>query len=164
MSPRHPVPRLVLAALLAATAACDRRPSSTAAVGAAGPAGGAVTRWTDSTELFMEHPALVVGVPLRFAVHLTDVTDFAPLRSGRVTLRFRPRSGGALVEVTQDAPRVPGIYGPTATFAAPGTYDLTILVRSPQDRDSLEAGAFRVYATAADAPSEDDRHAARCRS
>ena len=32
--------------------------------------GGAVTVWTDSTELFMEHPALFSGTPSRFAVHL----------------------------------------------------------------------------------------------
>ena len=53
-----------------------------------GPAGGAVTLWTDSTELFMEHPALIVGAPDKFAVHLTDLTDFAPLRSGSITLRL----------------------------------------------------------------------------
>ena len=58
------------------------------------PAGGAITLWTDSTELFMEHPALIVGRPEKFAVHLTDITDFAPLSSGRITLRFTPRGGG----------------------------------------------------------------------
>ncbi len=62
---------------------------------AAEPAGGAITLWTDSTELFMEHPALVVGAPGKFAVHLTDLTDFAPLRSGRITLRFVPRTSSA---------------------------------------------------------------------
>ena len=73
------------------------------------PAGGAVTLWTDSTELFMEHPALIVGAPDKFAVHLTDLSDFAPLRSGRITLRFQPQAGGGAVVVTQDAPRSPGI-------------------------------------------------------
>ncbi len=159
MSPRHLASRLVLLALVATTASCDRQADRSAPVGAAGPAGGAVTRWTDSTELFMEHPALIVGMPLTFAVHLTDVTDFAPLRSGQVTLRFRPQAGGALVVVTQDTPRLPGIYGPTATFTAPGLYHLTIIIRSPQDRDSLEVGEFRVHATAADAPSDEEEAA-----
>ena len=71
---------LMTSALLAACADEDK-----VAVEAAG---GVVTRWTDSTELFMEHPALLVGAPDKFAIHLTDITDFAPLRSGKITLRF----------------------------------------------------------------------------
>jgi membrane fusion protein, heavy metal efflux system len=118
------------------------------------PAGGAITLWTDSTELFMEHPALIVGQPDKFAVHLTDLTDFAPLRSGKITLRFQPRGGGAPVVVTQDAPRAPGIYGPAPTFTAPGIYDLTILVNSPQAKDSLFVPALRVYANIDEAPKD----------
>ncbi len=121
--------------------------------GAAEPPGGSITRWTDSTELFMEHPALVVGWPARFAIHLTDVTDFAPLTSGKVTLRFAPRDGGEPVVVTQDAPRLPGIFGATAEFGRPGTYDLTILVESPQARDSIPVPDVQVYAAATDVPS-----------
>ncbi len=120
----------------------------------AGPAGGAITMWTDSTELFMEHPALIVGVPDKFAVHLTDITDFAPLRSGRITLRFTPRDGGNSLVVVQDAPRAPGIYGPSPEFTAAGVYDLTILVDSPQARDTLRVPGLRVYANAKEAPTE----------
>src|SRR5688572_33421107 len=89
---------------------------------AAEPAGGAITLWTDSVELFMEHPALIVGAPDKFAVHLTDITDYAPLRSGRITLRFTPRDGGQPIVVVQDTPRAPGIYGPSPTFTKPGVY------------------------------------------
>lgn len=127
---------------------------STAAGGE--PAGGAVTLWTDSTELFMEHPALIVGAPDKFAVHLTDRTDFAPLRSGRITLRFQPRGGGAPLVVTQEEPRAPGIYGPAPAFTRAGVYDLTILVDSPQARDSIAVPNLRVYATAAEAPREQE--------
>jgi cobalt-zinc-cadmium efflux system membrane fusion protein len=122
---------------------------------AAEPAGGAITLWTDSTELFMEHPALVVGAPGKFAVHLTDLTDFAPLRSGRITLRFVPRTSSAAVVVVQEAPRSPGIYGPSPAFTNPGVYDLTIVVESPQARDSITVPDLRVYASAAEAPKED---------
>jgi RND family efflux transporter MFP subunit len=119
------------------------------------PAGGAITRWTDSTELFLEHPALIVGVPEKFAVHLTDLTDFAPLRSGRIVFRFEPRGGGGPVEVTQDVPRSPGIYGPAPEFTRAGVYDLTIMVESPQARDVIRVPDLRVYATAAEAPKEE---------
>lgn len=126
-----------------------------AANGAAEPAGGAVTLWTDSTELFMEHPALIVGAPDKFAVHLTDLTDFAPLRSGRITLRFEPEAGGEPLIVTQDEPRAPGIYGPAPEFTRAGVYDLTITVESPQARDVLRVPGLRVYATVAEAPQDD---------
>ena len=103
-----------------------------------------VTRWTDSTELFMEHPPLFTETPNRFAVHLTDLTDFAPLRSGRVTLRAVPRLGGDPVVVVQEEPRSPGIYGPELVFPAAGTWDLTITVESPQARDRIEVPGLLV--------------------
>jgi len=121
----------------------------------AGPAGGAITLWTDSTELFMEHPALIVGAPEKFAVHLTDLTDAAPLRSGKITLRFQPRDGGEPLVVIQETPRAPGIYGPSPAFKRPGIYDLTLIVESPQARDSIMVPALRVYATADEAPKEE---------
>ena len=136
--------------------ACARGDAEDQAGGGSGePAGGAITLWTDSTELFMEHPALVVGAPDKFAVHLTDLTDFAPLRAGRITLTFRPRDGGTPVVVTQDAPRSPGIYGPSPTFTRAGVHDLTIIVDSPQAKDSITVPGLRVYATAAEAPKEE---------
>ena len=100
--------------------------------------GGAITVWTDSSELFMEHPALFSGTPSRFAVHLTDLTDFSALRSGTVTLRFRQRDGAGSLDVTQDAPRSPGIYGLEVTFPSGGTWDLTVEVRGDQITDRIE--------------------------
>lgn len=151
-------PRAILAMVLAATAftGCSRGSADEGEEGPAGPAGGAITIWTDSTELFMEHPALIVGAPDKFAVHFTDITDFAPLRSGKITLRFQPRDGGDPLVVVQDEPRAPGIYGPSPEFKRAGFYDLTILVESPQARDSISVPALRVYATEADAPREEE--------
>jgi len=117
--------------------------------------GGAVTLWTDSTELFMEHPALIVGRAAKFAVHLTDLPDFAPLRAGTIVLRFEPEGGGEGFSVTQDAPRAPGIYGPAPTFPRGGVWNLTIEVESPQARDVLSVPGLRVYAAEAEVPEED---------
>ncbi len=147
-----------VAPMLLLMACGDTGGDSVASVAAATtpePAGGAITLWTDSTELFMEHPALIVGAPDKFAVHLTDITDFAPLRSGRITLRFVPRDGGTSLVVVQDTPRSPGIYGPSPAFTTPGEYDLTILVDSPQARDSIMVPGLRVYAKASEAPREE---------
>lgn len=144
---------LVLLSALAVIAACGRE-STNSDQTLAEPAGGAITIWTDSTELFMEHPALIVGAPDKFAVHLTDISDFAPLRSGRITLRFQPRDGAAPLIVAQDTPRAPGIYGPSPSFAKAGIYDLTLLVSSRQAKDSIVVPGLQVYATAAEAPKE----------
>src|SRR5690606_3098132 len=100
---------LVLGASLVFAAACGGESSAEDAPEGGEPAGGAITLWTDSTELFMEHPALIVGQPDKFAVHFTDIDDFAPLRSGSITFRFMPRGGGTPVEVVQEEPRAPGI-------------------------------------------------------
>ncbi len=118
------------------------------------PAGGSITLWTDSTELFMEHPALIVGQPGTFAVHLTDLTDFAPLTSGKIVLRFEPEGGGEGFTVVQDAPRRPGIYGPAPSFPRAGVWHLTIAVESPQARDVITVPGLRVYASAAEVPPE----------
>lgn len=150
VSPSGAMPLLV--GLLLGSAGCRAGGTADAASAPDEPAGGAITLWTDSTELFMEHPALIVGAPDRFAVHLTDLTDFAPLRSGKITLRFQPRGGGVPLVVTQDAPRAPGIYGPAPEFTQPGIYDLTLIVSSPQARDSITVPGLQVYARAADAP------------
>ena len=143
---------VLIFAAAAMLAACKDRDGDAAA--AAEPAGGAITIWTDSTELFMEHPALIVGAPDKFAVHLTDITDFAALRSGRITLRFNPHDGGSPLVVVQDSPRAPGIYGPAPDFKRAGIYDLTLLVNSPQARDSITVPSLRVYASVAEAPKD----------
>lgn len=143
---------VLLTSLLCAACAGSRAGDSDNA----DPPGGAITLWTDSTELFMEHPALIVGRPARFAVHLTDLTDFAPLRSGKITLRFVPRDDSGPITVTQDAPRLPGIFGATAEFGRPGVYDLTILVESPQARDTIAVPELHVYSSAGEVPAGDE--------
>jgi cobalt-zinc-cadmium efflux system membrane fusion protein len=115
--------------------------------------GGAVTLWTDSTELFMEYPPLIVGRPETFAVHLTDLTDFEPLRSGQITYRFEPAGAGEPVVLSQGEPRSPGIYGPAPEFTQSGIYDLTIQIEGPQIRDVVRVTGLQVYSRADDTPA-----------
>lgn len=114
------------------------------------PGGGAVTLWTERTELFMEYPALLAGEPAKLLVHLTALSDFTPLRSGKVTLRFEPAGGGEAVEVVQDAPRSPGIYGPVVSLPRAGSWDLRLHVESPQVDDVVVVSGLPVYASAGD--------------
>jgi RND family efflux transporter MFP subunit len=114
--------------------------------------GGAVTLWTGKTELFMEYPALLVGEPAKLLVHLTALADFAPIRAGEVTFVFRAPAGGEPIEVIQQTPRSPGIYGPVVTLPRPGRWNLRIVVDSPQLENVLEVSGLPVYATPSDLP------------
>jgi hypothetical protein len=55
------------------------------------------TSWTQQTELYMEHPPLVAGRTVRFAVHLTRLADFQALNAGRPSIEMSPGSGGPSV-------------------------------------------------------------------
>ncbi len=116
------------------------------------PGGGAVTLWSEKTELFIEYPTLLVGEPAKLLVHLTALADFEPLRSGTLTLRFEPEGGGDPVEVVQEAPRSPGIYGPVVTLQSAGRWNLRLTVESPQLRDALLVPSLPVYASRANLP------------
>lgn len=144
------LPKAVAAVALVAAVGCSE-PNLDEETALGG--GGVVTLWTDSTELFMEYPPLIVGQPETFAVHLTDLTDFEPLGSGQVTYRFEPADGGEPVVLTQDEPRSPGIYGPAPAFTRAGVYDLTIQIESPQIRDVIRVTGLQVYARADDTPA-----------
>ncbi len=81
----------------------------------------AVTLWTGKSELFAEHPVLVVGEPARFAIHLTDLATFRPLTKGTVRVHLE---GPRAETFSADGPSRPGIFGVTVKPAAPGRYTL----------------------------------------
>ena len=72
----------MLMLMTALGAACNRA-ATPAARSAAEPPTLDVTSWTDKTELFMEHPPLVAGQRVRFAVHLTKLQEFKALDEGK---------------------------------------------------------------------------------
>jgi RND family efflux transporter MFP subunit len=150
----HARPRLLLAGSLLSLVSACASPEPTPA----DPEllGGVITAWTDSTELFMEHPALIVGADGVFAVHLTRVSDFAPVANGPVTFRFTPRDGGEPVVIVQELPRAPGIFGPRPVFPRAGTWDLRIEMDSPDLRDTLVVSALEVLADTASTPIAPD--------
>lgn len=107
----------------------------------------AVTRWSDKTELFMEHPPLVAGQDARFAVHLTSLSDFKPLTEGRVTVELRA-AGGRSETFETNGPSSPGIFGVTVRPAASGSLSMTVRLDSPALKDTHELGSIQVFADA----------------
>ena len=108
-----------------------------------------MTLWTDSTELFMEYPWLIVGQPAKFSVHLTDLTDFAPLRSGKVTFGSSPREGAKGFRWSGNPARA-GHLWPRAGIPETRVWNLTITVESPQAHDVLSVPGLHAYATSGD--------------
>lgn len=85
--------QLLAVALAAALIAGCNRAAAPAAKTEAEPPTLDITSWTDKTELYMEHPPLVNGQTVRFAVHLTRLGDFSALNAGRPSIVMTPESG-----------------------------------------------------------------------
>jgi hypothetical protein len=77
-----------------------------------------LTRWSERTELFMEHSALVRGRQAPFAVHLTDLASFRPLSDARVVLDME-KNGKVISFVSASSSR-PGIFRVDMTVPDPG--------------------------------------------
>ncbi|MBM4169032.1 MAG: efflux RND transporter periplasmic adaptor subunit [Ignavibacteria bacterium] len=115
--------------------------------------GGSITLWTDKSELFMEYPPLIVGEEKRFAVHLTWLSDFKPVREGTLSLLFTS-AGRSTVTATAKEPTSPGIFRPTVTFGQPGIYRLMMIIDGGST-DTLYVEGLRVFSALEEIPSEE---------
>lgn len=133
--------------------ACGDAPALDAAAEDEGPPSEVVTLWTPSLELFMEHPLLVAGTASEpWAIHLTVLDGFQPVRTGRLTLTFTGPDGQAH-DVVADTPVRDGIYGPVVELPAAGSYDLTMVYSGGGLEDEIWVGPVFVYASEADFPT-----------
>ncbi len=149
------VTRAVALAAALPCAGCDS-PST----GEAAPAdhshagGGVVTHWTESLELFVEYPPHVRGIASDpWAIHLTWLADWKPVREGRLVLLLRG-PGGAREEIVLAAPASPGVYAASPTLTETGTWraDLTLTARGAEH--AIPVGQLRVFASEEALPHE----------
>ena len=131
------IPALVLVSLLTA---CRSTPQE--ATTEQEPPTVAVTIWSERTELFMEYPPLVAGEEAAFHIHLTDLSNFQPLREGRVVVRFE---GDAIERVEVDGPSTPGIFNVSLKVPAARRYQVAVEVHSANVKDELRVGPVTVY-------------------
>ena len=101
------------------------------------------TRWSQQSELFMEYPPLVAGETSRFAIHITDLTTFEPLRTGRAEVRL---SGDREESFSVDTPGRPGIFGIDVTPKQAGRYSLSVVVDAGRLVDRHDLGEVQVAA------------------
>jgi membrane fusion protein, heavy metal efflux system len=121
----------------------------------------AVTVWSERTELFMEYPPLVAGEQVRFAIHLTDLQDFSPVREGRVVVRFE---GETLQQFEAAGPTTPGLFGVDVTVPPARRYQLAVELHGERLSDEHGAGVVTVSPTleeAIDAIEPDEEGAIR---
>ena len=116
-----------------------------------------VTSWTDQTELYMEHPPLVAGETLRFAVHLTRLGDFSALDAGRPSIEMIPETGGAMTRLPGSEPLRPGAFRVEGKLPAAGRYRWALLVNAPGLRDRHDLGVVTVFPDAAAAAADAGR-------
>ena len=152
---------LILA--LASSAACRRTDAPTPGQQAEAPTL-YVTSWTDQTELYMEHPPLVAGQTLRFAVHLTRLADFRALDSGRPSIEMRPEAGGPAVVLPGSEALRPGAFRVEGKLPPAGRYHWALVVSAPALSDRHDLGTTTVFAdevsAVADAGKQPEKDAA----
>ena len=99
-----------------------------------------VTQWNDATELFLEYPHVVAGEQTgNWAIHLTEMEDFQPIRSGSLTVNFM-RDQVRAETFRIDAPLRDGIFILNPVVMQPGVYRVELELTSAQvnSRHTLE--------------------------
>ena len=135
-----------LAVVLLASGCNDAEVELEAEIGAV-----VVTQWNDSTELFLEYPRVVAGEQTgNWAVHLTDMEDFKPIRSGTLTVHFVSDQVGAET-FRVDAPIRDGIFVLDPVVRQPGVYRVELELTSPQDNSRHTLARVRVYSSVEEA-------------
>jgi RND family efflux transporter MFP subunit len=141
-----------LAVVMTLLAGCAR--STTKGEAQAEPPTLDMTSWTDKSELFMEHPPLVAGETVRFAVHLTTLADFSALNAGRPSIEMTPESGGGAVTLPGSDPLRPGAFRVEGKLPPAGRYRWALLVNAPNLTDRHDLGVTTVFADSASAVAD----------
>lgn len=111
-----------------------------------------VTQWNDATELFLEYPHIVAGEQTgNWAIHLSDMSDFKPITSGTLTVRFE-RGGATARTFTIDDVARDGIFLLDPIVEQPGTYTVVLDLESPQVNSSHTLPEVTVFPSMAEAP------------
>ncbi len=106
----------------------------------------AITHFTEQTELFVELPPLVVGEPAELAVHLTRLSDFRAVATGRVVVELSC-TNHPVERVEVGSPAVAGIFRAVLQPEHGGERQLTVRLAT-EDLESVHAlGAVTVHAT-----------------
>lgn len=109
-----------------------------------GPEPVVLTQYTETSELFMEHPPLVRGDSAELIVHLTRLSDFSAITEGSLEVRLLPESGQAY-SLIADRPARAGIFLPEIVPPFAGTATMELILHSPQMNAVHRIENVRIY-------------------
>ena len=110
------------------------------------------TVWTDVYEVFVDRGVPVLGEPVTFAVHFSEIATGLPAKVGEVTLNLTSPTGKSLSSVR--GPARDGIYAPTMSFDESGVWKLVIRASNREAPLEIPWKDVEVYA------SEEEAHSA----
>lgn len=103
------------------------------------------TEFTGRIENFFEYAPLRAGKASQFRIHLTDLSDGAPVEQADVTLTVRAQ--GSTAQVAQTKARigkVTGIYVADVALPNRGDYDIEFHVKNAKLDERLPLTGFKV--------------------
>ena len=117
-----------------------------------------MTVWENGYEAFVELEYPVAAVPVRLITHISEIATGFPRREGPVTFLLAGPSA-AILKHTEEKPARDGIYLPTLTFPAAGTWKISISVPASYGVAEIHLPDITVYGSAeevlqAPAPAE----------
>lgn len=102
------------------------------------------TEFTSRIENFFEYAPLKANKPSFFRIHLTDLSDGAPVAQAQVTLEARrPGSSETVARATAKVGRVTGIYVADLTIAQAGDYDVEFHIKNDKLDERMTLSGFR---------------------
>ena len=102
------------------------------------------TEFTGHIENFFEHDPLKAGKPSQFLIHLTDLTDGAPVEKAEVTLITRTKDGGEVMQTKARVGKVTGIYVADVSIPSRGDYDIEFQVKNEKLNERMPLKDFKV--------------------
>lgn len=103
------------------------------------------TEFTARIENFFEYGPLKAGKPSQFRIHLTDLSDGAPVEQAEVTLSVRAKSSKDEVTRTKaKVGKVTGIYVAELSVAQKGDYDIEFHVKNSKIDERMPLTNFKV--------------------
>lgn len=102
------------------------------------------TEFTNRIENFFEHDPLKAGKPSQFLIHLTDLSDGAPVEKADVVLTIRAKGGAEVGQTKARVGKVTGIYVADVSIPNPGDYDIEFHVRNEKLDERMPLKDFKV--------------------
>jgi membrane fusion protein, heavy metal efflux system len=104
------------------------------------------TVWTAGGELYLEYPPLVWNQRVRFAIHLTRLTDFRAVKDAACEVRLDWDTDSDLFPC--DPSTHPGIFGANVDPKSEGNVRLSILVHGRDLTETFDVGHVKIASDA----------------